>query len=106
MGKPTMWFPNWSHTDHRRRLVASSMRFWFEEEEELYYVCVAKTKALVGFVVTAKLVCAFVIAYADCWFSNEVTHVSLNKIAFLTAKNNVLDCQKACVGNQECSIYV
>ena len=29
---------------------------------------VAKTKALISFAVTAKLICAFVFAYADCWF--------------------------------------
>ena len=31
-------------------------------------VCVAKTKTLISFAVTAKLVCAFVIAFAICWF--------------------------------------
>ena len=31
---------------------------------------VAKTKALISFAVTAKLICAFVFAYADCWFSH------------------------------------
>ena len=30
---------------------------------------VAKTKALISFVVTEKLICAYVFAYADCWFS-------------------------------------
>ena len=32
---------------------------------------VAKTKALISFAVTAKLICVFVFAYADCWFSHE-----------------------------------
>ena len=32
----------------------------------------AKTKALISFPVTAKLVCAFVLAYANCWFSDAV----------------------------------
>ena len=27
------------------------------------------TNTVISFVVTAKLVCAFVFAYADCWFS-------------------------------------
>ena len=35
----------------------------------------AKTKALISFAATAKLICAFVFAYADCWFSNEVAHL-------------------------------
>ena len=33
---------------------------------------VAKTKALISFAVTSKLICVFVFAYADCWFSHEV----------------------------------
>ena len=32
---------------------------------------VAKTKALISFAVTAKLICVFVFAYADCWFSHD-----------------------------------
>ena len=31
---------------------------------------VVKTKALISFAVTAKLICAFVFAYADCWLSH------------------------------------
>ena len=33
-------------------------------------ICVAKTKALISFAVTAKLICAFVFANADCWFAH------------------------------------
>ena len=37
-------------------------------------ICVEKTKGLISFAVTAKvtakLICAFVFAYADCWFSH------------------------------------
>ena len=36
---------------------------------------VAKTKALISFAVTAKLICVFVFAYADCWFSHDAAHV-------------------------------
>ena len=36
---------------------------------------VAKTKALISFAVTAKLICIFVFAYADCWFSDAATHL-------------------------------
>ena len=31
----------------------------------------AKTKALISFAGTAKLICVFVFAYADCLFSHE-----------------------------------
>ena len=36
---------------------------------------VAKTKALISFAVTAKLICVFVFAYADCWFSHEAAQI-------------------------------
>ena len=34
----------------------------------------AKTKALISFAVTVKLICIFVFAYAVCWFSHEAAH--------------------------------
>ena len=34
-----------------------------------------KTKALISFAVTAKLICAFVLAYAECWFSHAVAQI-------------------------------
>ena len=40
---------------------------------------VAKTKALISFAVTAKLICAFVFAYAKCWFSHDMAHLYLGK---------------------------
>ena len=36
--------------------------------------CVAKTKAMISFAVTAKLICVFVFANADCWFSHVAAH--------------------------------
>ena len=36
---------------------------------------VAKTKALISFVVTAKLICDFVFAYAKSRFSHDVAHM-------------------------------
>ena len=35
---------------------------------------VGKTKVLISFAVTAKLICAFVLASACCWFSYGMTH--------------------------------
>ena len=40
-----------------------------------YTICVVKTKALISFAVTKKLVCAFVIAYADFWFSDAAAQL-------------------------------
>ena len=42
---------------------------------------VAKTKALISFAVTAnpaKLICAFVFAYAKCWFSLDAAHFTFS----------------------------
>ena len=36
---------------------------------------VAKTKALISFTVTVKLICAFVFTYADCWFSHAAAQM-------------------------------
>ena len=35
----------------------------------------AKTKVLISFAVTANLVCAFVFAYANRWFSDAATRI-------------------------------
>ena len=34
-----------------------------------------KTKALISFTVTAKLICAFVFAYAKSWFSHDAAQI-------------------------------
>ena len=63
-------------------------------------VRVAKTKALISFAVTAKLICAF-FAYADCWFSHAAAHaliqsgfkcsITLDYCFLLCADNNDSD---------------
>ena len=37
---------------------------------------VAKTKALISFAVTAKLICVFVFAYAKIWFSHKAAQIT------------------------------
>ena len=41
-------------------------------------LCSKKTKALISCAVTAQLICVFVFAYANCWFSDAVAILSLN----------------------------
>ena len=36
---------------------------------------VAKTRMLISSAVTAKLICVFVFAYANCWFSHAVAQM-------------------------------
>ena len=37
-----------------------------------------KTKALISFAFTAKLICTFVFAYADCWVSHVAANIILD----------------------------
>ena len=39
---------------------------------------VAKTKALISFAVTAKLISVFVFAYAKCWFSHDPAQIQMH----------------------------
>ena len=39
-------------------------------------MCVAKTKALISFALTAELICVFVFAYAKSRFSHNEAHLS------------------------------
>ena len=56
---------------------------------------VAETKVLISCVVTAKLICAFVFAYADSWFSYAAAHlIKLNfKINLNPRVNLTIDSQ-------------
>ena len=49
-----------------------------------------KTKALISFAVTAKLICAFVFAYAKIRFSHDKAHV-LNSIAAVSRIHEILN---------------
>ena len=76
MGKPTKWFPNRSDTNQpvQAQKRARSLKFGFKKNKGCS-ICVAKTKALISFAVTAKLICIFVFAYAYCWISHEAAHL-------------------------------
>ena len=58
---------------HRRLLEAGNFGF----KKRNCTIHVAKTKALISFAVTAKLICANVFAYADCWFSHVAAQMSV-----------------------------
>ena len=59
---------------HRRWLEAGNFGF---RKYSNCTICVAKTKALISLAVTAKLISAFVFAYADCWFSDAEAHMMI-----------------------------
>ena len=56
----SLGFPTRSDTNRPVQLqeMARSLKFWIQKEEELYYPCIAKTKALISLAVTVKLICA------------------------------------------------
>ena len=49
-------------------------------------IYVAKTKALISFAVTAKLICIFVFAYAKRRFSHDEAHIVLARVVHLSRK--------------------
>ena len=59
---------------HRSRLEGRNFVFKWRSNNT---IGVAKTKALIGFAFTTKLICVFVFAYVDCWFFHEVAHMTL-----------------------------
>ena len=78
MRKPTIWFPTGYDINRavQSQKMARSLKFRMKEEEEYGTIHIAKTKALISFAVTAKLICAFVFAHADCWFSHAAAQIS------------------------------
>ena len=61
--------------------MARGLKFQIKEVAGLYYlsrdctICLAKTKELISFAVTAKLICVFVFAYAKRRFSHNEAHM-------------------------------
>ena len=77
MRKPTFWFQTWFDTNRaaQPQKMARDLKFGFRKKRDCT-IRVGKTKALISFAVTAKLICAFVFAYAKHWFSHDAAHVS------------------------------
>ena len=50
-------------------------------------ILVAKTKALISFTVTAKLICPFIFAYADCCFSHAMALLNSHETGKYQGKN-------------------
>ena len=42
-----------------------------------------KTKTLISFAITAKLICVFVFAYAKIRFSHDEAHITVNQLFFM-----------------------
>ena len=72
-----MWFFNRSDTNQavQPQKIARGWKFLIKKIEELYYLRSEKTKALISFAVTAKLICVFVFACAKCWFPHDAAQL-------------------------------
>ena len=46
---------------------------------------------LISFGVTAKLICVFVFAYAECWFSHDAAHFCAAKTALISLHRRAAD---------------
>ena len=71
-----MWFPNRSDTNRPVQAQKRSLKV----EEELYYPSSENKDADQLRGVTAKLICVFVFAYADFWFSHRAAHMSMSSL--------------------------
>ena len=77
MRKQTFWFWTWSDTNQAVQVqkMARGLKFRIFRKKRECTIYVAKTKALISFAVTAKLICVFVFAYAKRWFSHDAAHL-------------------------------
>ena len=77
MRKPTMCFPTRSDTNglykRRKWLVAGNFGL---RKKRSSSICEVKTKALISFAVTAKLICAFVFAQAKIRFAHDTAQLA------------------------------
>ena len=99
VGKPTMWFPNRSDTNRpvqSQKMDREAGNFGFRKSRNCT-IHVAKTKALISFAVTAKLICAFGFAYANIiQNTNQIQIVfgnALRKLAHATYRD-FFSCKK------------
>ena len=86
-----MWFPNRYDTNlaaHIHLMAIETGNFGLRKKRDCT-IHVVKTKALISFTLAVKLICVFVFAYANCWFSHEAAHISnlTEKIKLLQFRN-------------------
>ena len=77
MRKPTMVRTGPTQTElymHRRWREAQKLGF---RKKWVCVIRVAKTKALISYALTMKLICAFVFTYAKFWVSRDMAHMPL-----------------------------
>ena len=92
MRKPV--FGVFDQVAHKPGCTATEDGFGFRKKKDCT-IYVAKTKALISFAVTAKLICVFVFAYAKSRFSHDAAHIKvLVREYLLNAYTNNKDVQR------------
>ena len=77
MRNRTSGFPTRSDTNRAVQLQKMARGWTFRiKKVGDYIIYVVKTKALISFAVTAKLICLFVFAYAKSRFSHDEAHIT------------------------------
>ena len=70
---------------------------------------VAKTKALISFTVTAKLICVFVFAYAKSRFSHNAAQImlsiTLSHFIFLLVLSNIIFTCCTCISSEVIKMF-
>ena len=79
MRKPTIWIFNQAVQSQDK---ARSLKLWIQVEKRNCIICVAKTKTQISCAVTAQLICVFVFAHANLWFSHAKAKVA-NSCVFM-----------------------
>ena len=59
---------------YSHRKVTEALNFRFKKKRG-FTICVVKTKALISFAVAAKLICTFLFALANIWFSHDTAYI-------------------------------
>ena len=79
MRKPTIWVPTRSDTNRpvQSQKIVRGWKFWIQNVAELYCPCSENKGA-------NQLICAFVFAHADCWFSHAAAHI-FNALSYIIA---------------------
>ena len=77
MRKPTILIPTRSDINHGCTITEEGYKLEVSDirRRRNGTIRIAQTKALISFAVTAKLICAFVFAYADCLFSHAASQL-------------------------------
>ena len=77
--KPVFRFPTRSGTNRpvQTQKVDRSLNFLDFRKQRNWSIRVAKTKVLISFAVTAKLICTFVFAYVKIQFSHDAAHMTV-----------------------------